>query len=137
MLHIGVFFTPSLGVPPCQQFSALQDADCISSALNNTCPRSHFHTGNNATIIIHPQRHYRVGQRPLESTSPAAAPYRTVHFRSSIRYLCRMYSVLVILAELECTLVEAGLRRWAPPPYRLYHLVFMTHTCYLKILLSF
>jgi hypothetical protein len=34
-----------------QQFSASQDADSISVALNNSCPRSHFHTGNNATII--------------------------------------------------------------------------------------
>jgi hypothetical protein len=34
-----------------QQFSASQDADSISLALNNSCPRSHFHTGNNETII--------------------------------------------------------------------------------------
>ncbi len=34
-----------------QQFSASQDADSISLALNNSCPRSHFHTGNNDTII--------------------------------------------------------------------------------------
>ncbi len=37
---------------PSQQFSASQDADSISLALNNSCPRSHFHTGNNATVIL-------------------------------------------------------------------------------------
>jgi hypothetical protein len=47
--------------PLCQQFSASQDADSISLALNNSCPRSHFHTGNNATVYT-TQRHYHVVQ---------------------------------------------------------------------------
>jgi hypothetical protein len=38
-------------LPPRQQFSASRDAYSISLALNNICPRSHFHTGNNATGI--------------------------------------------------------------------------------------
>ncbi len=36
---------------PCQQFSASQDAHSISLALNDSCPRAHFHTGNNESRI--------------------------------------------------------------------------------------
>ncbi len=36
---------------PCQQFSASQDAHSISLALNDSCPWSHFHTGNNESRI--------------------------------------------------------------------------------------
>jgi hypothetical protein len=38
-------------LPHRQQFSASQDADSISLALNNICPWSHFHTVNNAKVI--------------------------------------------------------------------------------------
>ena len=36
---------------PCQTFSGSLDADSIYMALNKTCPRFHFHTGNNETPI--------------------------------------------------------------------------------------
>ncbi len=32
-------------------FSGLEDADNTSLAFNITCPRSHFHTGRNVTLI--------------------------------------------------------------------------------------
>ena len=36
---------------PCHIFSGSLDADSIYMALNKTCPRFHFHTGNNETPI--------------------------------------------------------------------------------------
>jgi hypothetical protein len=36
---------------PCQTFSGSLDADSIYMALNKTCPRFIFHTGNNETPI--------------------------------------------------------------------------------------
>jgi hypothetical protein len=36
-------------LPPCQQFSASQDALSIFLALNNSCPRAHLHSWSNET----------------------------------------------------------------------------------------
>jgi hypothetical protein len=59
---------------------------------------------------------YDVGQRPLQSTSPAgqanisAAPYKTV-----VRTLYRMYFALVILPRPNCTNVETKATKEAHP----------------------
>ncbi len=42
---------PHKRLSPCQTFSGSLDADSIYMALNKTCPRIHFHTGNNETPI--------------------------------------------------------------------------------------